>query len=159
MNVIARLEYELAYYDSAVHRFNHYTTRIPPSNYCIWRHIRYNFFYFFTKNISQLGCPRGVMVQALDCGIVIREYLWIWLYEKLILIFFFFFFFRKSDLLDQVSVRRPPTAGREGTAGDVLKWEETRFPLSNLRSPSDKYSLERYESPLSSSTTIILPKR
>ena len=26
MNVIARLEYELAYYDSAVHRFNHYTT-------------------------------------------------------------------------------------------------------------------------------------
>ena len=27
VNVIARLEYELAYYDSAVHRFNHYTTR------------------------------------------------------------------------------------------------------------------------------------
>ena len=31
MNVIARLEYELAYYDSAVHRFNHYTTRTPQS--------------------------------------------------------------------------------------------------------------------------------
>ena len=30
MNVRARLEYELAYYDSAVHRFNHYTTRTPP---------------------------------------------------------------------------------------------------------------------------------
>ena len=30
MNVIARLEYELAYYDHAVHRFNHYTTRTPP---------------------------------------------------------------------------------------------------------------------------------
>ena len=29
MNVIARLEYELAYYDFAVHRFNHYTTRTP----------------------------------------------------------------------------------------------------------------------------------
>ena len=29
MNVIARLEFELAYYDSAVHRFNHYTTRTP----------------------------------------------------------------------------------------------------------------------------------
>ena len=27
VNVIARLEYELAYYDSAVHHFNHYTTR------------------------------------------------------------------------------------------------------------------------------------
>ena len=30
MNVIARLEYELAYYDPAVHRFNHYITRTPP---------------------------------------------------------------------------------------------------------------------------------
>ena len=30
MNVIAWLEYELAYYDSAIHRFNHYTTRTPP---------------------------------------------------------------------------------------------------------------------------------
>ena len=29
MNIIARLEYELAYYDSAVHRFNHYPTRTP----------------------------------------------------------------------------------------------------------------------------------
>ena len=31
VNVIARLEFELAYYDSAVHRFNHYTTRTPPA--------------------------------------------------------------------------------------------------------------------------------
>ena len=30
VNVIVRLEYELAYYHSAVHRFNHYTTRTPP---------------------------------------------------------------------------------------------------------------------------------
>ena len=30
VNVIAWLEYKLAYYDSAVHRFNHYTTRTPP---------------------------------------------------------------------------------------------------------------------------------
>ena len=29
VNVVARLEYELAYYDSAVHRFNHYPTRTP----------------------------------------------------------------------------------------------------------------------------------
>ena len=29
VNIIARLEYELAYYDFAVHRFNHYTTRTP----------------------------------------------------------------------------------------------------------------------------------
>ena len=30
VNIIARLENELAYYDSAVHRFNHYTTRTSP---------------------------------------------------------------------------------------------------------------------------------
>ena len=30
VNVIARLEFELAYYDSEVHRFNHYSTRTPP---------------------------------------------------------------------------------------------------------------------------------
>ena len=30
VNVMARLEYERAYYDSAVHRFNHHTTRTPP---------------------------------------------------------------------------------------------------------------------------------
>ena len=30
VNVTARLEYELTNYDSAVHRFNHYTTRTPP---------------------------------------------------------------------------------------------------------------------------------
>ena len=38
MNVIARLEYELAYYDSAVHRFNHYTMRTLPHERwrCSW---------------------------------------------------------------------------------------------------------------------------
>ena len=36
MNVIARLEYELAYYDSAVHRFNHYTTRTPVDMMTWW---------------------------------------------------------------------------------------------------------------------------
>ena len=30
VNLIAQLEFELAYYDSAVHRFNHYITRTPP---------------------------------------------------------------------------------------------------------------------------------
>ena len=30
VNVIARLEFEFAYFDSIVHRFNHYTTRTPP---------------------------------------------------------------------------------------------------------------------------------
>ena len=30
VNVLARLDFELAYNDPAVHRFNHYTTRTPP---------------------------------------------------------------------------------------------------------------------------------
>ena len=30
MNVVVRLGYELAFYDSAVRRVNHYTTRTPP---------------------------------------------------------------------------------------------------------------------------------
>ena len=35
VNEIARLEYELAYYDSVVHRFNHYTTRTPHPRYLL----------------------------------------------------------------------------------------------------------------------------
>ena len=31
VNIIALLENELAYYDSEIHRFNHYTTRTPPT--------------------------------------------------------------------------------------------------------------------------------
>ena len=31
VRVIARLEFELAYYDSAAYRFNHYTTSAPPN--------------------------------------------------------------------------------------------------------------------------------
>ena len=39
MNVIARLEYELAHYDSAVHRFNHYSTKTPPLGRADWGYI------------------------------------------------------------------------------------------------------------------------
>ena len=61
VNVIARLEYELAYYDSAVHRFNHYTTRTPPS-ICIAqplmlhaeRRVLLSFIYVISQNV--FGC-------------------------------------------------------------------------------------------------------
>ena len=42
VNVIAWLEYELAYYDSAVHRFNHYTTRTSP----LWFGVLFCFVLF-----------------------------------------------------------------------------------------------------------------
>ena len=48
MNVIARLEHELVYYDSAVHRFNHYTTRTPPLIFL----FRVKCFQVFLFNIS-----------------------------------------------------------------------------------------------------------
>ena len=37
--IIARLEYEIAYYDSAVHRFNHYTTRTSVRYYTAYTQI------------------------------------------------------------------------------------------------------------------------
>ena len=46
VNVIARLEFELTYYDSAVHRFNHYTTRTPPTG-------RFVFFFVIAMNKSR----------------------------------------------------------------------------------------------------------
>ena len=51
VNVIARLEYELAYYDSAVHRFNHYTKRKPPS----WHKI----------NQDELACRKNQSINQL----------------------------------------------------------------------------------------------
>ena len=53
VNVIAPLEYELAYYDSAVHRFKHYTTRTPSEV----KELRllyvsiYIFVHLFLKNL------------------------------------------------------------------------------------------------------------
>ena len=59
MNVIARLEYELAYYDSAVHRFNHYTTRTPP-------HFMVNDCRFLC-----IYCPMFLLSQQL-CSMFLR---------------------------------------------------------------------------------------
>ena len=51
VNVIARLEYELAYYDSAVHRFNHYTTRTPLIKgwVCLYECVRANVTSMYTS--------------------------------------------------------------------------------------------------------------
>ena len=56
MNVIARLEYELAYYDSAVHRFNHYTTRTP-KQWCRWTES--------ARGSSQLNSRSGKVASCL----------------------------------------------------------------------------------------------
>ena len=54
MNVIARLEYELAYYDSAVHRLNHYTTRTP--------HVHTNIYL----SILLYGCTTWTLTKRLE---------------------------------------------------------------------------------------------
>ena len=58
VNVIARLEYELAYYDFAVHRFNHYTTRTPPQNF--------NSHHHFFVNSPQMKNMKLLHLQLLD---------------------------------------------------------------------------------------------
>ena len=53
MNVIVQLEYELAYYNSIVHRFNHYTMRTPPSILDLYSQKNINNYYmylFLTSN-------------------------------------------------------------------------------------------------------------
>ena len=42
-NVIAGLEFELVYYDSAIHRFNHYTTGTTPSISKIDQLVNYSY--------------------------------------------------------------------------------------------------------------------
>ena len=49
VNVIVRLEYELAYYHSAVHRFNHYTMWTPPQ---LKRYLLNIYKVLFFKNID-----------------------------------------------------------------------------------------------------------
>ena len=50
MNEIAWLEYELAYYDSVVHRFNHYTTRTPPLKTDVYnKQYKQNIVIFLTS--------------------------------------------------------------------------------------------------------------
>ena len=53
VNVIVQLKYKLAYYDSAVHRFNHYTTRtLPEALFTVAPSFEKN------KLESVLSCPK-----------------------------------------------------------------------------------------------------
>ena len=69
LNVIARLEYELTYYDSAVHRFNHYTTRTPKHSYLIQITCtqQYGFKYSYLIKITrtqQYGFKYSYLIQV-----------------------------------------------------------------------------------------------
>ena len=62
VNVIARLEYELAYYDSVVHRFNHYTTRTPLNLYYLTHSWEDKGVHTFPKGI----CPKVNVIARLE---------------------------------------------------------------------------------------------
>ena len=47
-NVIARLGFELAYYDSVVYRYNHYTTRTTPIYRCVYVCVHVGVVYTHT---------------------------------------------------------------------------------------------------------------
>ena len=78
VNVIARLEYELAYYDSAVHRFNHYTTRTPIHVWgrelilLPWIDFKLNFFQVQVN--SQIFALKLVLKTQLLRGYVLYTY-------------------------------------------------------------------------------------
>ena len=76
MNVIARLEYELAYYDSAVHRFNHYTTRTPPS-FSECAHLAHEEYTCLNKN--QI---RGLVSPSLDSNSILENWSHTILFER-----------------------------------------------------------------------------
>ena len=63
LNVIARLEYELAYYDFAVHRFNHYITRTPPKTVQCFRNV-YNTVMECVESDRHLGGNKIKVYQA-----------------------------------------------------------------------------------------------
>ena len=64
MNVIVWLEYELAYYDSAVHRFNHYTTRGPLKASGLDPHYSMLFTVTFRKLTVRRGSYTPAEVQS-----------------------------------------------------------------------------------------------
>ena len=57
VNILAWLEFELAYYDPAVQRFNHYTTRMLPNDYkwvnfkILQSQISFTFMYYQVENV------------------------------------------------------------------------------------------------------------
>ena len=75
MNVIAQLEYELAYYDPVVHRFNHYTTRTPPVSVVVSVEISWR-YYFQNTPLTSMSYSFLFMIRM--------HSQWCWLYGKMV---------------------------------------------------------------------------
>ena len=71
VNVLVQLEFELAYDEFAIQHINHikhFTTGILPSN------NKSQNIHIFKRFFFRGGGPRDVMVKAMDCGIVVSEF-------------------------------------------------------------------------------------
>ena len=68
VTVIARLEYELAYYDSAVHHFNHYTMRTPP-----WLHLMVKNIFWRVETTPSLFLVLGPLYPRLVVSVRVQS--------------------------------------------------------------------------------------
>ena len=67
MNIIARLEYKLTYYDSAGHRFNHYTTRTPHLDSCrVTDKMKCSLFQAVVMSILLYGCTTWMLTKHME---------------------------------------------------------------------------------------------
>ena len=78
MNVIARLEFELAYYDSVAHRFKHYTTRTPPLE---WEEALWHSPYIFLSWLFVCLLFKGISTFNAEFTLL-EEYQWFYLTHK-----------------------------------------------------------------------------
>ena len=88
VNVIARLEFELAYYDSAVQRFNHYTMRTPPfvlktfvQNCICVLGVNYIYWGYGSGTLRECGVTPllPLLASSLRLGVVVpaRSHVWV----------------------------------------------------------------------------------
>ena len=70
MNVITRLEFDLADYDSAVHHFNHYTTQTPPRNFPIYgiHFPEYSCYFLFERVVSPIRVLSSGKIEQTMCA-------------------------------------------------------------------------------------------
>ena len=68
VNIITWLEYELTYYDSAVYRINHYTTRTPPLKW-FWSHIFVLYIIEDHKSYGPIGWGCRIPLLHLCTGV------------------------------------------------------------------------------------------
>ena len=79
VNAIARLEFELAYYDSVVQCFKdgriiNLCMNSLLSKYTITKYLNFPLIHYYHASPTFLKCPRSSVDKALNCRIVVSEF-------------------------------------------------------------------------------------